>query len=108
MAKDSRSVRYGKFTALVITQALERGFPKGIEGVRYKERLIELLDHAFEPRKKGEPRKLSHCSELDGINYDGFDIRNPKHYAAYIREGLHRGYNANNSNLVLRVLLENL
>jgi len=106
--KESRSVRFGKFLASEINQVIELLFEDSRQRRLYKRELIKYLDHNFEPRKKGEPKKQAHESELECINVGDYSLRSPEHYASRIRESLHRGYNANNSNLVLRTILENL
>ena len=47
-------------------------------------------------------------SELEKIPYDEFNIANPVHYAALLRERGHTKYNASTSNRVRKSLLENL
>lgn len=104
----NRSRDYALAEAAIISQSLKRMIPNPHKREDYKRKLKKALDHPYEERKKGEPRKESHRSELEDLDISNIDVMNPEHYAAVIRERLHRGYNARNSNLVLRVLLENL
>ncbi len=62
----------------------------------------------FEPKKRRSPNPKQNKSELEKIPYDRFNIANPVHYVALLRERGHTKYNASTSNRVRKSLLENL
>ena len=107
--KLGRSARFGKYFSKAISMLLTSDPLTPNEKKDYDIKLRKLLAPDFETRKKDEPRKPSHKSELENISYDDFNVvENPRHMSALIREAGHLSYNAHTANRTKNSYLKNL
>ena len=106
--KVGRSVVLGRYIAKAINQFSTPEFQEAVKNPSYIQIIKKIMDVPFEPRKQGGPNPKQNKSELEKIPFDEFNIANPRHYAALLRERGHIRYNASNANKVRESLLENL
>ena len=107
MEKD-RSVILGKYIAKAINQFSTPEFQEAVKAPSYIQTIKKIMSVPFESKKKGSPNPEQNKSELEKIPYDKFNIANPVHYVALLRERGHTKYNAKTANRVRKSLLENL
>jgi hypothetical protein len=101
MAQETRAGKYGRFLAVWIKYTIDQQAPG------YQSKFItELKRYSIKPKKKEEPRNEGCTLELEGIYK--LDIKNPKHLAKLVKEGIHLMYQKRTSAKTLSSLLENL
>jgi len=100
-----RATKYGEFYALVANYIIQT-IP--VENQRpYAAQLIkELKKYSLKPRPKGTPRNEGCVHELEDIVL--FDIRDPKHFARFIKEGIHLMYLKPTAKRVLEAIINGI
>ena len=106
--KEGRGARLGKYIAKSINQYSSPEFQEAVKKPSYKIILRKILSADFNPRKRGSPNPKPNKSELEQIPYEEFNIANPEHYAALLRERGHINYNAGTANRIRDSLLKHL
>ncbi len=106
--REGRGARLGKYIAKSINQYSTPEFQEAVKKPSWKKIVREILSSDFVSRKEGSKNPVSNKSELEEIPYEEFNIDNPKHYAALLRERGHINYNAGTANRIRDSLLEHL
>lgn len=107
--KKPRATRYGEVYALLANYVIQTISEDISEYSRqdYKSQLIrELKKYSLQPRPKGTPRNEGCIHELEGIA--NFDVKNPKHFARFIKEGIHLMYLKPTAKRVLEALIDGI
>ena len=108
MVKEGRGERLGRYIAKSLNQLSDPEFQEAVKNPIYLETIKKIMSIPFVARKQGDPNPKENVSELEDIPYDEFNIANPIHHAALLRERGHMKYNADTSNRVRVSLLDNL
>jgi len=98
----------GKYIAKAINQFSTSEFQEAVKNPSYIQTIKEIMNVPFKPRKEGNSSPEQNKSELERISYNEFNIADPVHYAALLRERGHMKYNADTFNRIRKSLLENL
>lgn len=100
----TRAGKYGKFLAILLDNYLDQSIPQLELYLKYKFDLIkELNNYSFEPRKRGTPKNSGCAWEL--IDISELNLKDPKHLAKLVKEGIHLMYQKQTQKRVLDLFI---